>query len=72
MTGAHNSVIGIKKEIIIEKFKLCLPIKYESSDLGPQINAVYLELDDLTHKAQKILRIKRQVEYKNTQYSETL
>lgn len=72
MTGAHNSVIGVKKEIIIEKFKHCLPLRYESSDLGPQINAVYLELDNLTHKAQKILRIRRPIEYKNSIFNEEL
>ncbi|MGC9361553.1 MAG: TIGR00282 family metallophosphoesterase, partial [Candidatus Syntrophosphaera sp.] len=41
MTGAHDSVIGVKKDIILNKFRHCLPSRYESSDQGLQINAVY-------------------------------
>lgn len=62
MTGAHDSVIGVKKSIIIAKFRHALPSRYESSDQGMQINAVYLELDSESGKALKIERIRRSVE----------
>ena len=62
MTGSHNSVIGVKKEIIIEKFRTSVPNRFESSDLGLQVNAVCLELDSETGKALNIMRIRRNVE----------
>ncbi len=64
MTGAHDSVIGVKKEIILEKFRLGLPQRYESSDRGLQVNAVYLEIDPQTGKALKIQRIRRSNNFK--------
>ncbi len=62
MTGAHDSVIGVKKDIILNKFRHGLPSRYESSDQGLQINAVYLEIDPDSGKALKITRVRRSVE----------
>ena len=62
MTGAHDSVIGVKKEIILDKFVSALPARYESADRGLQINAVYLELDGQSGRAISIQRIKREVQ----------
>ncbi len=58
MTGAHDSVIGVKKEIIVGKFLSSIPMRYEASDLGVQINAVLVELDDESRIALEITRIK--------------
>lgn len=62
MTGPHDSVIGVRKGIILEKFLTSLPSRYESSDRGLQVNAVYLEIDESTGKALSIRRIRRAVE----------
>ena len=62
MTGSHNSVIGVKKEINIEKFRTSVPNRIESSDSGLQVNAVCLELDSETGKALNIMRIRRNIE----------
>ncbi len=59
MTGSHDSVIGVKKEIILDKFRHALPLRYETSDLGLQVNAVFLELDPDTGKALRIERVRR-------------
>lgn len=61
MTGSHDSVIGVRKEIIVNKLVSCIPSRYESSHLGLQINAVYLELDN-QGKALQIVRIRRMIE----------
>ncbi len=61
MTGPHDSVIGIRKSIILEKFKTSLPVRYESSDKGMQINAVLIEVDNSGGKALSIARIRRLV-----------
>ena len=58
MTGSHDSVIGIKKEIIIEKMMTGMPNRYEPSKGGLMINAVVIEFNDQTKKAEKIFRIR--------------
>jgi len=60
MTGSHDSVIGVRKEIIIEKMVSSLPNRYESSDQGLMLNAVLLELDD-NGLAIKIERIRHRL-----------
>jgi len=59
MTGSHDSVIGIKKSIIVDKFVTSIPNRYESADLGLQVNAVIVDIDDNSGKALRIQRIKR-------------
>jgi metallophosphoesterase (TIGR00282 family) len=59
MTGPHNSIIGVKKEIILEKLLSGMPIRHEISTEGLQINGVLIEIDEVTGKALKIERIRR-------------
>lgn len=58
MTGPHNSVIGIKKHLIIEKLKTGMPIRYEVANDGLQINGVFLSIDPHTRKTTHITRIR--------------
>lgn len=62
MTGPHHSVIGIKKEIIFEKTLSGMPIRYDVSNEGLQINGVFISLDEKSGKALQILRIKDDIE----------
>jgi metallophosphoesterase (TIGR00282 family) len=58
MSGSLNSVIGVKKGIIIEQYLKQMPIRYEVEDEKPYIlNGIFLSLDTLTGKAIKIDRI---------------
>lgn len=57
MTGSHDSVIGVKKEIILKKINEGIPVKYEMAEKGLQINGVVVEI--LNGKAKKIFRLKR-------------
>ncbi len=61
MTGSHDSVIGVRKQIIVDKMLSAIPNRYESSDLGLQVNAVVVDID-IFGKATKISRIKQNVE----------
>lgn len=52
MTGSLDSIIGVKKEIIIPSFLTQMPVKHEPEENGRMIfNAVVLELDEKTQKA---------------------
>lgn len=59
MTGPHDSVIGVKKEIILEKLTTGMPKRYEVAENGLEFNAVILEIDVETGKTKRIERIKR-------------
>jgi len=56
MTGSHDSVIGVKKHIILDRFVNNIPQRFETSDKGLMINAVFIELDN-SGKAREIRRI---------------
>ncbi len=45
MTGPQDSVIGIKKEIIIEKFRTKLPQRFEIAGTPCELNAALFTLD---------------------------
>jgi 2',3'-cyclic-nucleotide 2'-phosphodiesterase len=62
MTGPHDSVIGVKKEIILEKILSGMPVRHEISQTGLQINAVFIEIDQKSGKAVRIERIKRKID----------
>ena len=64
MTGSRDSVIGIKKEIIINKFLTGVPQKFETSKLDPIISFVVLDIDS-NGKAASIRRFIRKVDYEN-------
>ncbi len=57
MTGPVNSVIGVKKELVIEKFITQIPRRFEVADGLYQFNAVMLEIDDGSFQAVTIERI---------------
>lgn len=59
MTGSHDSVIGVKKEIILDKFRHGTPLRYETATQGLQINAVCVDIDPATGKALRIERLRR-------------
>jgi metallophosphoesterase (TIGR00282 family) len=43
MTGPRGGVIGVKRELALERFLTQMPIKFETSDEDPWINAVVIE-----------------------------
>ncbi|MDY6915292.1 MAG: TIGR00282 family metallophosphoesterase [Candidatus Cloacimonadota bacterium] len=59
MTGPHDSIIGIKKEIILEKMLSGMPKRYEVSYSGLQINGVIIEFNEQNGEASNITRIRR-------------
>jgi metallophosphoesterase (TIGR00282 family) len=57
MTGPLDSVLGVKKEIIIEKFKSQLPQRFVVASGPYQFNAVIIDIDEYTGEANFIQRI---------------
>ncbi|MCX5680709.1 MAG: YmdB family metallophosphoesterase, partial [Candidatus Omnitrophica bacterium] len=59
MTGPFDSVIGQKKESIIERFLTSIPHKFEVASEDVALNGVVISVDENTGLATKILRIQR-------------
>lgn len=57
MTGPADSVIGVKKDIVIEKFITQMPRRFEVAEGLYQFNAVLVEIDDASSRALSIRRI---------------
>ncbi|MDR1603848.1 MAG: TIGR00282 family metallophosphoesterase [Gracilibacteraceae bacterium] len=60
MTGPADSVLGMKKEIIVNSFLTQLPTRFEVAEGNKrQFNAVCLTLDEQTGKAERIETVQR-------------
>ena len=55
MTGPYDGILGMKKEVIVERFLTALPRRFEVIDNGRSIlSACILEIDEQTGKAKSI------------------
>ncbi len=58
MCGCFDSVIGVKKEISIQKFLTKRPARYEPAEGPGGYGAVVIDVDDRTGKSRSILRLR--------------
>ncbi|MDY6856792.1 MAG: TIGR00282 family metallophosphoesterase [Thermodesulfobacteriota bacterium] len=58
MTGAMDSVIGMNKDIIIERFFTQRPHKFKVAKRDIQLNAVIIDINPKTGKSNSIQRLK--------------
>jgi metallophosphoesterase (TIGR00282 family) len=62
MTGPRDSIIGMKREAVLERFVSGMPARFEVAS-GPVIlNAVVTSIDVKTGRAQSIVRVTESVE----------
>ena len=59
MTGPYDSVIGIEKQAVIEKFLKQLPARFEVARGDVRLSAVLIEADAVNGRARSIRRIMR-------------
>ena len=57
MTGPYDSIIGAKKEKIIERFLVQLPVRMEVATGLYQFNGVIIDIDEITGEATSIRRV---------------
>ncbi|UJF14868.1 TIGR00282 family metallophosphoesterase [Jeotgalibaca sp. MA1X17-3] len=58
MTGAYDSILGVERSIIIQKFLTQLPVRHEVPEEGRKIlSGCFIEIDDKTGKAKRIENI---------------
>ena len=57
MTGPHDSIIGVEIEAALGKFLTGLPAKFETATANPRLNAVVIDADEQTGRANAITRL---------------
>lgn len=57
MTGGRDSVIGIRKELSVERFLKQVPVRYEVSKKDPVLCGVVIEVDEVTGLSRSIERV---------------
>lgn len=58
MTGPQNSVLGVKPEIIIEKFRTRLPVRFELQGGECKLEAALFEIDEKSYKTISVERLR--------------
>jgi metallophosphoesterase (TIGR00282 family) len=56
MTGPYDSVIGVEKDPVIQKFLTAMPIKMEAAKGTVELHSVIVEVDEETGKALNVRR----------------
>ncbi|MBM3212475.1 YmdB family metallophosphoesterase, partial [Candidatus Poribacteria bacterium] len=59
MTGPVDSVIGVKKDLVIRKFLTQLPEKFDVAKGDVRLSAVIVDIDQITGNAISIERIQK-------------
>jgi metallophosphoesterase (TIGR00282 family) len=62
MTGAHDSVLGRKKESVLKSFRTQMPVPFEIATGDIRMNAALIMVDSGTGRAEKIERIRVDVD----------
>lgn len=62
MTGSDDAVIGIRKELAIEKFLNQVPVRFEVAKKNPTLCGVLCQVDEQSGKATAITRIREIVD----------
>jgi metallophosphoesterase (TIGR00282 family) len=57
MTGPYDSIIGVLKEDILERFRTGLPVRFRTAKRGVELRAVVVSVDEETGRAASIRRI---------------
>ncbi|MCL6088387.1 MAG: TIGR00282 family metallophosphoesterase [Actinobacteria bacterium] len=61
MCGPRNSVIGVKKEIIVNRFINMMPHRFSVADSDNWISGAVIDIDETTGRANSIRRINRKI-----------
>jgi hypothetical protein len=57
MTGPHDSVIGMEKKPIVQRFLDAMPTKFTVAENDVQMNTVEIDVDGITGRANSIERV---------------
>jgi len=56
MTGPYDSVIGVRRDVILERFLTAMPVRMEPAKGSVELHSVIVEVDETSGKAVQIRR----------------
>jgi metallophosphoesterase (TIGR00282 family) len=56
MTGPYDSVIGVEKDLIVQRFLTVMPVRMEAAKQNVELHSVIIDVDETTGKARSIRR----------------
>ena len=59
MVGPRDSILGMKTDVIVERFRTGMPKRFEVADGAVNFGSVLIDADDATGKARSIERVDR-------------
>ncbi len=62
MTGPMHSIIGVKREQVIERFLRGLPVRFEVANERPRIDGFLVDVDEGTGRARSVERVHEEVD----------
>ena len=62
MVGPIDSVIGVRKEQVIERFMRALPVRFEVAEGAACIGGLLVDVDDATGRAREVVRVREEIE----------
>jgi metallophosphoesterase (TIGR00282 family) len=60
MVGPRDSVLGVRADIILDRFRTMIPKRFEVAEGDAVFNAVLIDVDEATGRARSILRVDRE------------
>ena len=57
MVGAHDSILGVRKEIVIQKFRTGMPVRFDMAGGAVECAAVIVDIEPNGRRARQIERI---------------
>jgi metallophosphoesterase (TIGR00282 family) len=63
MTGPFESIIGVKKEQVIDRFLYGRPFRFEVANESPCLEGLLVEIDEETGKAKQVTRVREEIEF---------
>jgi metallophosphoesterase (TIGR00282 family) len=67
MVGPVDSVIGVRKEQVIERFMRALPVRFEVASGDALIGGLMVDIDEATGRARDLLRVLEKIEIREEQ-----
>lgn len=62
MVGPRDSILGMRTDIILERFRTGMPVRFQVAEGSVQFNSVLVDIDAQTGRARSIERVDRDAE----------
>jgi hypothetical protein len=59
MTGPRDSILGVRTDIILDRFRTMIPKRFEIADGPAVLQSVLVDVDEATGRARSIERVDR-------------